>query len=429
MLSQIVRGALLIPADSGRVDFFADGALACDERGVIVHAGDWRGLEAHLPADSPPVRRTDAVLLPPLIDIHIHIPQHPIRGRFIEGVPPDAPGGMLLNGLRRNVFPAESRCNIFQTAYEVTQQFLADTLANGVVAGAAYMTPSTLATEIALENLPETWRVGLVMMNQRCPEDLRTDEKNFEADVKRLAARFGDRLIVTDRFAVSVDTPLRVRGSRLARELGLCTQTHLNEQCAEKKLVETELYPDAKSYAEVYRRDGLLDRPSILAHCIHMTENEWRIVAGCGAVVAHCPTSNALLNSGRMPLDDLMRWKIPYAIATDVGASPTVSMLAEMNRFLQVHAGKSAYATPSEALFRATLAPAKILGLEKSLGSLQPGRPMSFIEAAADGSDGITSADQCISLILPENLDKPAPSVERVVLAGKTIFERRACHA
>jgi cytosine/adenosine deaminase-related metal-dependent hydrolase len=64
---------------------------------------------------------------------------------------------------------------------------------------------------------------------------------------------------------------------------------------------------------------------------------------------------------------------IPYAICTDVGASPTTSILAEMAQFLKVHAGRSDYATPQEALFRTTLAPAQLLELSDRLGRLEPG--------------------------------------------------------
>ena len=67
----------------------------------------------------------------------------------------------------------------------VVDQFLADTLSNGVVAGAAYMTPSALATEIALSHLPPQWSVGLLLMNQNCPADLRSDEPNLDGDFMR----------------------------------------------------------------------------------------------------------------------------------------------------------------------------------------------------------------------------------------------------
>jgi guanine deaminase len=429
MLSQIVRGPLLMPTGDGRVVYHADGALACDSLGVVRFAGEWAKLKSELPAETPPVRASEGVMLPPLVDIHTHIPQHPIRGKFGEGVPADAPGGRLLNALQRNVFPAEARCDGNSYTHEVVQKFLADTTAHGVVGGAAFMTPSAAATEIALAGLPEIWSVGIVMMNQNCPANLRTDEPNLEADVARLATRFGRRLIMTDRFAVAVATPLRVRSCALAGRFGLRTQTHLNEQLGEKELVETKLYPQRRSYTDVYRGDGLLDHECILAHCIHMRPEEWQIVADAGSAIAHCPTSNVMLGSGVMSLDTVVERQIPYAIATDVGASPTVSMLAEMGRFLQVHAGGSIHATPSEALWRATLGPAQILGLQDTMGRLEPGRPMSFIEIQPVQPVSATTADEIILSILPDDLDRPETTVNRVTLAGKTVFERSRCHA
>jgi guanine deaminase len=424
MIEQIVRGPLVAPLEDGTVAWHADGSVAFDERGILLFAGSWETLRSQLPADSPPTRISEGVILPPLLDLHTHIPQHPIRGAFAEGVSDDAPGGRLLNALKRNVFPAEVRCNAPDYARAVIESFAADVLANGIIGGAAFMTVSAAATEMALEILPATWSVGLVLMNRNCPPDLRTDEMNLEADVARIAGRFGRRLIVTDRFAVATKTPLRRAGCRLAARFGLRTQTHLNEQMAEKLLIERELYPEASSYTDVYRRDGLLDHQAILAHCIHMNPDEWQMLVSSGAAIAHCPTSNLLLGSGLMQLDRVLQHKIPFAIATDMAASPTVSMLAEMKRFVQVHSGASVRATPSEALWRATLAPARILGLDEQVGLLKAGRPASFIEVEPAVPGPGRSVDDMIRALLPEDIDNPRPTVVRVTLAGKTAFER-----
>ena len=424
MIEKIIHGPLLIPLPSGKVEYFADGALAMDGKGIIEFAGDRKKLGS-APA---PARKSDGVILPPLLDVHTHIPQHPIRGRFAEGVGENEPGGKLLGALKRNVFPAETKCGQSDYAAKVIEAFAADVLASGVVGGAAYMTVSAAATELALEILPETWSVGLVMMNQNCPQTLRTDEKNLAEDIARMARRFGRRLIVTDRFAVATDTPLRKAGSGLAREYGLRTQTHLNEQVGEKNFVEKELYPQAKSYTDVYLKDGLLEHQCILAHCIHMTPVEWDLLAETGGAVAHCPTSNLKLDSGLMRLDDVLKHGIEYAIATDVGASPTVSMLAEMKRFLDMQEGHSKTATPAEALWRATMAPARILGIESSVGRLETGRPASFIEVEANGiGDG--SVDGVIRSLLPVDADEPRATVSRVTLKGKVMFERNSRHA
>lgn len=380
----IIRGPVLNPETSGRVAFWPDGALLAGLDGRLRFAGEWEALKHSLGSSALPVTRAAGIITPPFLDCHTHIPQFPIRGHFTDGLPEHLREGRLLAGLERNVFPQEARCADDEYAAHVVRAFADHTLAQGVVGGASYMTVHARATDYALQYLPAAWSVGLVLMDRHCPPNLRTDEADLERDVERLAAAYGRRLIVTDRFAVSVDTPLRRRGVALAGRLGLRMQTHLGEQRAEKALVETSLYPGYGSYTEVYARDGLLDHDAILAHCIQMRPEEWDMLGGKGATVAHCPTSNTLLGSGTMPLDEVRTRGLPYALCTDVGASPTTSLLAEMAQFLKVHAGRSDRATPSEALFRATLAPAQILGLDRDAGSFEPGKMLSFIEVEAD---------------------------------------------
>jgi len=242
--------------------------------------------------------------------------------------------------------------------------------------------------------------VGLVLMNGRCPDYLRTDEPGLAADVAELARAHGRRLIVTDRFAVSVDTPLRRTGVALAKRHGLRMQTHLDEQRAEKRLIEEELYPDAGSYTAVYARDGLLDCEPILAHCIHMRPEEVDMIAASGAVIAHCPVSNTLLGSGVMPLDVIRAAGIPHCLCTDVGASPTTSLFCEMAQFLKVHAGSSAAATPEAALRLVTVEPARILGLADRLGTFAPGTEWSFIEVATESPAPAASAREAILSLL-----------------------------
>lgn len=390
-LSQTILGPILNPRSDGSVDFFADGALACDSLGTITYIGP----RETAPPTLSPSRKSQGIVLPPFLDAHIHIPQHPIRGRFMDGVGANPENGRLLAGLNRNVFPAEAKCADSAIAEQVIRDFEWDTLTQGVVGGSAYMTIHSDATDIALSTLNEFWHVGLVLMEMNCPEYLRVDRDTIEYKMRQLADQFGQRYIVTDRFAVAVDSSLRQMAVQVARDFGLRMQTHLNEQIREKEFVEKQLYPHAKNYTDVYQRDGLLDRRPILAHCVHMRDDEWHLLQRSGGMVAHCPTSNTLLCSGIMPLDELKSRNIPYAICTDVGASPTTSMLAEMSQFLKIHATGSKYATPQEALFRATLAPAQLLGLSDRLGEFEVGKPMSFIEVSTPG-EHFTEADDAI---------------------------------
>jgi guanine deaminase len=383
----IIRGPLLNPREDGGADFWLDGALWSDADGNIRFVGAWADLPE---TNGDAVRPSEGMIVPAFLDCHTHIPQYPIRGRFVEGIVGDPPEGRLLAGLNRNVFPLESQAKDVAYALDVIHGFAADTLAKGVLGGATFMTVHARAARIALETLPSAWAIGLVLMNQNCPDYLRTDEKRLEQDVAVLAEEFGSRLILSDRFAVAVDTPLRLRTAALAAKYGLRMQTHLNEQKTEKDFVERVLYPGYDSYTDVYRRDGLLDHAPILAHCLQMRDSEWEMITTApDAAIAHCPTSNTLLGSGTMPLTDVLGRRIPYALCTDVGASPTTSLLAEMAQFLKVHsaAGDEAQrlATPAEALYRVTIAPAHVLKLEAQFGAFAPGKPCTFLEIDISG--------------------------------------------
>ena len=103
-----------------------------------------------------------------------------------------------------------------------------------------------------------------------------------------------------------------------------------------------------------------------------MSEAEFDTVAGYSASIAHCPVSNTLLGSGVMPIDRVLERNIPLALCTDVGASPTTSLLTEMVQFLRVHAGRSHAATPELALQLTTRSPAKMLKLDRVVGEFRP---------------------------------------------------------
>ena len=393
-MAVVVRGAVLNPKPDRTVDFFPDGVLAGGDDGRVTFVGAWGDFIQRF-GEAADVERVGGLILPPLLDLHTHVPQFPIRGRFCDGVPDDAPEGRLLAGLNRNVFPAEMRFENLDYARRIVDAFSADALSNGVVGGSVFLTVHAEAAFDALHRLGPLWHGGLVLMDQNCPEGLRNSQY-VQPDLRNLAESLGKRLVVTDRFAVACTAELRRYGASIAREFELMTQTHLNEQPAEKLFVESTLYPDAESYTHVYLRDGLLDTRPILAHCVHMTPSEWGILQSRRAVVAHCPTSNALLGSGIMALDEVIDRGIDYAICTDVGASPSTSLLAEMAMFLLVHRGRSRSATACEALWRTTLGPATVLGVTDRCGQFVEGGPMSYLVAGDAVPAGMTSAEDAI---------------------------------
>ena len=74
-------------------------------------------------------------------------------------------------------------------------------------------------------------------------------------------------------------------------------QTHVAENRAEVRWVR-ELFPEARSYLDVYARAGLLHATSVFAHGIWLDDADRAALADAGAQIAHCPSSNLFLGSG-----------------------------------------------------------------------------------------------------------------------------------
>jgi cytosine/adenosine deaminase-related metal-dependent hydrolase len=133
------------------------------------------------------------------------------------------------------------------------------------------------------------------------------------------------------------------------------------------------------------------------------------------------------LGSGVMDLDAVAEHAIDYAICTDVGASGTTSVLAEMALFVLVHAGRSARATACEALYRTTLAPAGVLGLSQQFGDFAVGKQLAYAELAPP-PPGEADAEQVLqAALLPPSILARLPAV--VTMPGPPQIEDWFTHA
>ena len=110
--------------------------------------------------------------------------------------------------------------------------------------------------------------------------------------------------MLTPRFAISTtDELIASVGQLAASDPSLAIQTHISENPAEveytKKLF-SHLSREGKpiTYAGVYDHYGLLRDNTILAHAVHLEEEELELVKERRSGISHCPTSNFNLTSG-----------------------------------------------------------------------------------------------------------------------------------
>lgn len=184
--------------------------------------------------------------------------------------------------------------------------------------------------------------------------------------------------IITPRFAPSCSLELMQGLGKYMAESGLPCQTHISENKAEIAFV-AELFPGHRDYASVYDSCGLLQAKTVLAHAVHLSDEEIALVKMRGAKVSHCPVSNAALTSGAARVRRLLDEGIVVGLGTDVsgGYSPSVLEAARQatltSRFVALTEGEEAKLSVEEALYLATKGGAEVLGLEGKVGAFEVG--------------------------------------------------------
>src|SRR5580704_7192413 len=377
-MQRAVRGRLLSfsgdPADSkDAVRYWADGIVAI-EAGRIAAVGDARAIGPTLPPHTPVDHYPDHLVLPGLIDTHIHY----VRVEAIASF-----GLQLLDWLENYAFVAEQKFADPAFAARQARFFLDELLRNGTTTALAYCSvhPQSADTLFAeAERRGVGIVAGKVMMDRNAPQALRDDAASSYADSKVLIGRWHKRgrarYAITPRFAIT-STPAQLEAAAtLKREHPDChVQTHLSENCDEIAAVLT-LFPDASSYTDVYARFGLLGPRTVLGHCIHLSEPEMALLSQTRSVAAFCPTSNLFLGSGLFDHTAMTdpRRPVRIGLATDVGGGTSYSMLQTANAAYTVLALRGSKLPGYRAFHMMTRGNAEALGLAQEIGSLEPGR-------------------------------------------------------
>jgi guanine deaminase len=365
------HGAILNPIDKNTTEFIYGGFLDVDDNGRITAIGvDDEG-------NSDEASKNEGrLIIPAFVDIHTHLPQFDVRGTFS--------GNELLPWLKNYIWPEEAKFGDIEHVRGVSGRFYRDLIRHGTLTAGIYGTIHESAVCEMIDTIPIRGRLGKVMMDQNSPDNLsETTEKSLKI-TERLCEKYGDKHVVTPRFAPSCTMAAMKKAAEIARKYDCFIQTHLSENKDEITWVK-ELFPEAESYTDVYLKAGLLGPKTIVGHAIHCSDKEFEILKKTGTNIAHCPTSNEALKSGTMRLDKIVEFGIPFALATDVGAGPKTSMLDVMRCFLEVHgsasngAHSSPNATPISALYYATLAGAQVLGYGEETGNLKKGKSADFL--------------------------------------------------
>jgi 5-methylthioadenosine/S-adenosylhomocysteine deaminase len=165
-----------------------------------------------------------------------------------------------------------------------------------------------------------------------------------------------------------------------AHELNLPMHTHMSETIAE---VEQNVRDYGFRPVEHLDRLGMFSRPTLVAHAVHLTDEEIALLAERNVAVSHNPVSNLKLASGVARVPDLIKAGITVSLGTDSAASNNnLDLFQEISMAALLHKGVSGDPTvipAAEALRMGTVYGARSIGLEGFTGQLKAGMRADFI--------------------------------------------------
>lgn len=377
--STAIRGSILnFKADPFKVgdeescDFFKDG-LVIIEDGIISEVGDYDKLKDKIPKNISVSDRSGDIITAGFIDTHVHYPQTTMIAAF---------GEQLLDWLNQYTFPTEAKFKDPEFARMVAKVFLKETLKAGTTTSVVYGTVFPQSVDEFFkesERLNTRMIAGKVMMDRNAPDEiLDTPQKSYE-ESKELILKWHKRgrqlYAITPRFAPSCTSEQLSMAGKLYQEFpDVYLQTHLCENKGEIEWVK-DLFPECKSYSDVYDSHNMMGPRTIYGHCVHFTEDDFQLMHDRDASISHCPTSNLFLGSGLFNLKMAKKKERPVktGLGTDIGAGTSLNHLQTINEAYKIAQMSGNKLTAIQGYYLATRGSAESLQLEDKIGSLSKG--------------------------------------------------------
>lgn len=372
-----------------RLEVLRNVRVAVDDSGEIT------SIEAVGPdADADVVLPATTVLIPGLVDTHIHAPQWPQLGTGL-----DLP---LETWLFEHTFPLEAQLTDPEFAAQVWPDMVTTLLAHGTTTAVYYATVSVETTTMLAEACVSAGQralVGRVAMDH--PDGTPTWYRDEDAAAGIAASAtsidqilaLGSRLvapIITPRFAPAcTDELLRGLGD-LAVATGARIQTHCSESDWEHGYAFERF---GVSDTEALDGFGLVRDHTVLAHGDHLGADDMATLVERGAGVAHCPLSNAYFGNAVFPARRALDAGVRVGLGTDIAGGAQPGLLTQcadavtMSRLLDegvdarldadVRGVAGSRISITDAFWMATAGGAELLGLD--VGVLEVGRQFDAV--------------------------------------------------
>ena len=364
---------------------------------------------------------TDCAVLPGFVQTHVHLCQTLFRG--------SADDLSLIDWLKRRVWPMES-AHTKESIRASARLGIAELINGGTTCA---LTMETVRhTEEVLRVVEESGfraTVGKCMMDKgdEVPSELHEERgESIRESVELIESWHGRadgrvRCCFAPRFAVSCTRELLAEVAELARTHHVMIHTHASENRSECEIVERESGLRNVAYLDSL---GISGSHVVLAHCIHLDDEEMGILARTRTNVAHCPSSNLKLGSGIARVSEMLSRGVSVSFGADGAAcNNRLDMFTEMRTaaLLQKALHGPEVLPAARVLRMATIDGARAMGLENEIGSLEIGKRADVIVVDLDQLHSSPKQDVISSLVYSVQ-----PSDVRVtIIDGRVVMRDR----
>ena len=314
---------------------------------VVCVGGKSKGVFSELPqkyAALPLKDYGDCLIVPGMIDLHIHAPQYAFRGMCMDLE--------LMDWLNRYTFPEEAKYMELEYAERAYAIFVNALKASATTRAVVFATRHRPATELLMKLMEESGLasyVGKVNMDREAAEVLVEESAAVSASetvqwIEAVKEKYTNtKPILTPRFIPCCSDTLMEHLRQIQMAYGLPVQSHLSESPGEIDFVHF-LRPDNAFYGEAYNdydlfgknKDNQTDVKTVMAHCVWSTDEEIDLMRKNGVFVAHCPASNMNLSSGIAPIRKYLDLGMNIGLGTDVAGGHSDSIFRAITDAIQV---------------------------------------------------------------------------------------------
>jgi 5-methylthioadenosine/S-adenosylhomocysteine deaminase len=409
----LIRGRYVLTIDAQH-DLIPDGAVAIKgER--IVAVGSAPDLERRFtPAHR--LNRPDAIVMPGLIDTHTHAAMSLLRTI--------ADDKRLEDWLSYYIFPAESK-NVSPDFVEWGTKLACLEMS---LAGITTYTDMYYFEDVVAEATKAAGIRGV--LGQTVIGFPAPDYKTWRdaiAAAERYIKRYQHDPLITPAVAphaiyTTPDEALKA-SHELAAKYGVPLLIHLSET---KKEVNDSLMKRHLTPTQLLESLGVLDGRVVAAHGVWEDDNDIQILKRFGVGVAHCPSSNTKLASGVAPVTKMLRMGLNVGFGTDgfAGSNDTADLIGEMN--LAAKLQKVTQLNPEvlparQVVEMATIGGARVLGLDREIGSLTVGKRADLITVSIGNPHAVPLYDVYSQIAYVAK----AGDIEDVFVDGRQVVDRR----